>query len=321
MRQLFTESLVIALLGGALGIVIGVALTAAVPALAPADFPRLDEIRVDARFLVVAVLAAIFAGVVSGAAPALRGSRIDLAAAMQSGGARTVGTSGARMRRMLLAIEAALAVVLLIGAALLARSFAALVTVDAGYDADRVLTADVRLPADPADKNDARTSQRAVALVERLRAIPGVRAAGAGDMAPFGSLLSSFGFTLPGMTGADGQAGHGDGAARDRHAGIRRSAGDAVEGRTLVPRRGHVVGDPSDPGERGVREGVSARRTAGRRPHASRDVPALARRADHGHDRRRGRTTCCRRISMRARSRRSSWRRAVARTSVTSRSC
>ena len=205
MRQLFTESVVIALLGGALGIIVGIALTEAVPVLAPADFPRLDQVRVDARFLVVAVLAAMFAGVVSGAAPAFRGSRIDLAAAMQSGGARSVGTSGARLRRMLLATEAALAVVLLIGAALLARSFAALVTVDAGYDADRVLTADVRLPADPADTNDTRTSQRAVALVERLRAIPGVRAAGAGDMAPFGSMLSSFGFTLPGMTGADGK--------------------------------------------------------------------------------------------------------------------
>jgi putative ABC transport system permease protein len=205
MRQLFTESLVIALIGGAFGIAIGATLTAAVPALAPADFPRLDDIRVDVRFVVVAVLAAIFAGVVSGAVPALRGSRFDLAAAMQAGGARSVGTSGAGMRRMLLAVEAALAVVLLIGAALLARSFTALVTVDAGYDAERVLTADVRLPEDPADKNDARSSQRAVALVERLRAIPGVRAAGAGDMAPFGSMLSVFGFGLPGLTGANGK--------------------------------------------------------------------------------------------------------------------
>jgi putative ABC transport system permease protein len=205
MRQLFTESLVIAILGGALGILVGIALTAAVPVLAPADFPRLQEIRVDVRFLCAAVLAAIFAGVVSGAAPALRGSRIDLAGAMQSGGARAVGMSGSRMRRMLLAVEAALAVVLLIGAALLGRSFAALVAVDGGYDADRVLTASVRLPADPADAKNARNSQRAVTLVERLRAIPGVRAAGAGDMAPFGSLLSSFGFTIPGMTGADGK--------------------------------------------------------------------------------------------------------------------
>jgi putative ABC transport system permease protein len=206
MRQLFTESLVIALLGGALGIVVGIALTAAVPVLAPGDFPRLKKIRVDVRFLCAAVLAAVFAGVVSGAAPALRGSRIDLAAAMQSGGARAVGASGSRMRRMLLAVEAALAVVLLIGAALLGRSFAALVAVDGGYDADRVLTASVRFPADfPADPKNERAARRGVALVERLRAIPGIRAAGAGDMAPFGLFLSSFGSKIPGMTGDDGK--------------------------------------------------------------------------------------------------------------------
>ncbi len=175
------------------------------PALAPADFPRLDEIRVDARFLAVAVLAAIFAGVVSGAVPALRGSRFDLAAAMQSGGARTGGTSGAGMRRMLLAIEAALAVVLLIGAALLARSFAELVTVDAGYDADRVLTADVRLPRDPAtrtmrERRSApwRSSNGCARFQACARRAPATWRRSA-------ACFRSFGFTLPGLTGADGK--------------------------------------------------------------------------------------------------------------------
>ena len=97
---------------------------------------------------------------------------------------------------MLLAVEAALAVVLLVGAALLARSFAELVRVDAGYDPANVLTADVRLP--DAAGTEARRSMLAVSMVERLRSLPGVRSAGAGDMAPFGSMLSSFGFTLPG---------------------------------------------------------------------------------------------------------------------------
>ena len=203
MRQLFTESLVIALLGGVLGILVGWALTAAVPALAPTDFPRLDEIHADPRFLIIAALAAVFVGTVSGIIPAFRGSRVDLAASMQMGGARSVGTSGRRLRRFLLAIEAALAVVLLIGASLLARSFVELLGVDAGYDPAKVLTADVRLPA--AAGTDARRSQLTVAMVERLRTLPGVRAAGAGDMAPFGGMLSGFGFILPGLTGADGK--------------------------------------------------------------------------------------------------------------------
>jgi predicted permease len=202
-RQLLTESLVIAMLGGTLGILVGWVLTAAVPALAPADFPRLDEIHVDARFLIVAALAAVFVGAVSGITPAFRGSRVDLAASMQAGGPRSVGTRGGRMRRVLLAVEAALAVVLLVGAALLARSFVELVRVDAGYDPANVLTADVRLPA--AAGTDARRSQLAVSMVERLRTIPGVRAAGAGDMAPFGGMLSGYGFRLPGLMGADGK--------------------------------------------------------------------------------------------------------------------
>ncbi len=203
MRQLLTESLVIALLGGTLGIFVGWALTSAVPALAPADFPRLDNVRVDTRLLIVAAIAAVFVGTISGITPAFRGSRVDLAASMQAGGPRSVGGSGSRMRRVLVALEAALAVVLLVGAALLARSFVELLRVDAGYDPVNVLTADVRLSA-PAGA-DARTSELTVSIVERLRGMPGVRDAGAGDMAPFGSMLSAYGFGLPGLTGPDGK--------------------------------------------------------------------------------------------------------------------
>jgi predicted permease len=200
-RQLLTESLVISLFGGTLGLLVGCALTSAVPALAPVDFPRVENVRVDVGFLIVAALAAVFVGTVSSITPAFRSSRVNLAVSMQSGGPRSVGGSGGRMRRVLVALEAALAVVLLIGAGLLARSFVELLRVDAGYDPVNVLTADVRLST-PAGA-DARASELAVSIVERLRAMPGVRRAGAGDMAPFGSMLSAYGFTLPGLTGLD----------------------------------------------------------------------------------------------------------------------
>ncbi len=114
-----------------------------------------------------------------------------------------MGTPGARVRRGLLVVETALAVVLLVGATLLARSFVALVRVDTGYEPANVLTADLRLAA--GTDRPQRTRQLVVSTLERLRTIPGVRAAGAGDMAPFGRVLSSFGFTLPGMTTADGR--------------------------------------------------------------------------------------------------------------------
>ena len=203
MQQLLTESFVVAVIGGALGIFLGWALTAAVPALAPADFPRLDEIQVNVRVLSVAALVTVLVGVVSGTAPALRGARVNLAAAMQADGARSVGTADRSMRRGLLVVEAALAVVLLVGAVLLGRSFVRLMQVDAGYDPANVLTADLRMPAGAGSPQ--RTWQLANATLERVRAMPGVRAAGAGDMAPFGSVLSRVGFALPGMTTGDGR--------------------------------------------------------------------------------------------------------------------
>jgi predicted permease len=102
----------------------------------------------------------------------------------------------------LLVVEAALAVVLLVGAGLLVRSFVRLVQVDAGFDPANVVTARLYLPAAPGDDQPARdTADR---LLERLRAMPGVVAAGAGTMAPFGNSTSISGFTLPG-TGPDGQ--------------------------------------------------------------------------------------------------------------------
>lgn len=201
-RQLLTESLVIALLGGALGVLVGWALISAIPGLAPADFPRMDNVRFDARLLMIAAIATVFVGMVSGITPALRGSSVDLAASMRIGEPGSVGGSGGRIRRVLLGVEAALAVVLLVGAALLGRSFVELLRVDAGYDPVNVVTTDVRLST-PAGAN-ARTSELTVSIVERLRGMPGVQHAGAGDMAPFGSIISVFSFRLPGLTGPDG---------------------------------------------------------------------------------------------------------------------
>ena len=200
-RQLVTESMVVALIGGALGACIGIACTAAAVRLAPADFPRLDQIRIDRSFAMIAMAAAGVVAALAGLVPAIRGARVDLSGSLQSG-SRTATPAGRRLRHVLLAVEAALAVVLLIGAALLARSFAELLDVDAGYDASGVLTADVRMPA---GSTSARTSQLTDAVLERVRGLPGVRAAGAGDMAPFGSMISSFGFRLGDTTGPDGR--------------------------------------------------------------------------------------------------------------------
>jgi putative ABC transport system permease protein len=197
---LLVESLAMSLTGGLLGLALAWGLTGALPAFAPADFPRLDDVRVDGRVLVFAIFASIFAGLLSGLAPAVRGARFDLSASLHAGvwssegGFR--GAWASRMRGALLVAEAALAVMLLVGAGLLIRSFARLVQVDAGYEPANVLVARIQLPGGAPDQAQ-RSAQFADALLERIRRVPGVVAAGIGNMAPFGASSYLSGFRFP----------------------------------------------------------------------------------------------------------------------------
>jgi putative ABC transport system permease protein len=202
LRQLVIESLVVATAGGLLGVTLGWLLTSAVPTLAPDSVPRLYEIRVDGGFLVAAILASTFVGLVAGVWPAFASAKVDLLSAMQQGGTRSTGASGKQTRRLLVVAEAALAVVLLVGAALLGRSYSALMQVDAGYQVDHVLTADLIVPR---SFKPHQTAQLATSLVEHVQTAPGIRAVAVGSMAPFGGALYSSGFALPGLTTPDGK--------------------------------------------------------------------------------------------------------------------
>ena len=192
-RQMLTESAAMGLIGGALGVFIAWALTKAVPAWAPEGFPRLDDIHLDARVLGFALSLSLVAGAVAGLLPAWRASSAELSPTLRTGDSRSVG-SGERVRGLLLAFEAALSVVLLIGAALLVRSFITLAHVDPGYDARNVLTARIYLTGAASARE--RRVQLIEALMGRLRATPAVVAVGAGNMAPLGesSFVSGFSF-------------------------------------------------------------------------------------------------------------------------------
>jgi hypothetical protein len=185
--------------GFTLAAVLTLKLIALAQALAPSDFPRLDDIQMDARVMASAFLASVFAAVVSGLSPALRGGGFDLSASLQSGrGGVASGFDGPDARRLrdgLLVTEAALSVVLLIGATLLARSFVHLTRVDAGYDATNVLTARIYLPS--ASASPERTRQLLETLLARLRSMPGIVSAGGGNMMPFGESTSISGFEIP----------------------------------------------------------------------------------------------------------------------------
>ena len=204
-RQLLTESVVLSAGGGTLGLLAAAAVLRAVPALAPADLPRLDEIGVDAAVLGFTALLAVAVGLLVGAVPALQWSRLPLVRILNEGSARSAGgfrlLRANRARAGLAAAQVALALVLLVGAGLLLRSFVELVAVDPGYDPANVLTARVANPdlgslffagpvtAELLAERTAASRRFYDALHDRLTRMerrPGVEAVGLSADLPFG---------------------------------------------------------------------------------------------------------------------------------------
>lgn len=195
-RQLFTETLVLSLFGGALGIALGWLLTRAIPLFAPEDFPRLADIHVDRVAFVFAVVTSLLSGLAAGALPALRVGRDGLISALREGAGASTSAHARRLGMGLLVAEAAVAVMLLVGAALLGRSFVRLLNVDPGYDATHVLMARLYLP--PQQQAGDVEERFASAVLERVRALPGVTAAGVSNMAPFVPASAVMSITLNG---------------------------------------------------------------------------------------------------------------------------
>ena len=197
-RQVFTESAVVAVAGSAFGLLLGFWLVRLVRIVAPPTLPRLGEVAIDGPVLALWAVTTGFAVLAAGLVPALREARVDPSEALR-GADRGSGTGfrGARARRWrdgLLVVEAALAIVLIVGASLLVRSFLRLVAVDNGYSPSGVLIAAVELPE---DAGAARTDQFIAQALERLRRLPGVAAAGAGRMIPLMKQTAVMGFTVP----------------------------------------------------------------------------------------------------------------------------
>jgi putative ABC transport system permease protein len=197
-RQLFTESAVVSIAGSALGLMLAWWLVRVLPAVAPPRLPRLDGVELDGSVVMFWALTTLLAAVAAGLGPAVRGAGVDLADAVRSAD-RSSGTGfhGAHARGLrdgLLVVEAAFAVILIVGASLLARSFVRLMGVDNGYTADGVLIASVELPR---GATEARTDRFIEAALARLRARRGVSAAGAGAMIPLMIRTAMTGFTLP----------------------------------------------------------------------------------------------------------------------------
>ena len=178
-RQLLTESCVLAGLAGLAGLLLASTLVQALAALSPANLPRLDEVRMDMPVLLFALGLSLVSTVLFGLVPALHGSRLDLSSALKQGGSKATGTrASARFRSALVVAEVALSVILLVTAGLLLRSFQTLQHVDLGFTKDRVLVADTVYAVRDDVTEDLRTRSRFYAdVLDRLRAVPGVSAA------------------------------------------------------------------------------------------------------------------------------------------------
>jgi putative ABC transport system permease protein len=176
-RQLLTESLLLAGLGGAAGLALGWAGLRALVRLAPADLPRLQAIAVDGSVLAFTAGVAILTGVLFGLVPAIHTARTDPGRTLKDGGRGSTGPGGL-LRRALVVVEVALAVVLLVGAGLMLRSFARIQEVDLGLQTDGVLTARVALLGE-AYRDGAARAEFFRQFVERAEALPEVEGAAA----------------------------------------------------------------------------------------------------------------------------------------------
>ncbi len=185
-RQLLTESVLLALAGGALGAAVARVGVSALVALAPAHLPRANEIAVDARALAFTLTLALAAGVAFGLAPAFSAMRIDLHRALKEGG-RGSGHQGPRQQRLraaLVVVELAVALVLLAGAGLLIRSFARLHQARPGFEPEGAVAAALVLSPGK-QREGAAQAAFAEQATARLAALPGVTAAGAVEALPF----------------------------------------------------------------------------------------------------------------------------------------
>lgn len=201
-RQLLTESVLLALLGGALGTGLAWLGLRLLVGINPANIPRLDAIRIDGRVLGFTLLVSLLTGLVFGLVPALQASRPDLNEALKEGARGSTGSIGRRrVRSVLVVTEVALTQMLLIGAGLMIKSFYTLLQVNPGFNAESVLTMQVTLP--PVKyAEDSQIMAFYEQALKRIEALPGVQAAGAATSLPLTANSLARRFTIDGRSPA-----------------------------------------------------------------------------------------------------------------------
>jgi predicted permease len=193
-RHLLTESVLLALVGGAFGVLIAYAVLESAGALIPTQLQTLDvQAGINARVLIWSLAMALAAGIIVGVLPSLQATRTDPHESLKADGRGGAGRAGSRVRAVLVVAEIALSVVLLLGAGLLMRSFLNIHSVDAGFDPRNVLTMRLTLPRERYP--DEAAGVFFDRLVDRIGAVPGIRSVAAASQFP---PMAAFGteFTL-----------------------------------------------------------------------------------------------------------------------------
>ena len=218
-RQLLAESAVLGVLGGASGLLLAAWLVRVLRSLDGLALPGHETIGIDATVLVFTLALALLTPLVFGLLPALQSSRAELRDALAEGG-RQAAPARARVRTALVIAEVAIALVLLVGSALLVRSFVHVTSIDPGFDAAGVVTADLAVPLEKYP-DPRQAAQFYASLSEQLRALPGVIAAGAATQLPLGKFDPDGALVIEGHSDAGGTS---DG----KYDGFKYSAGYKV---------------------------------------------------------------------------------------------
>ncbi|HVE77723.1 MAG TPA: ABC transporter permease [Gemmatimonadaceae bacterium] len=198
-RQMLTESVLLAGAGAALGLLLAFWGTRALLAFSPPNIPRLDAVGVDGRVVAFTLAVAVLTALIFGLAPALQASGTDVHDTLKEGGrGASAGVRRQRVRRTLVVAEVALAMVLVVGAGLLIKSFARLMGIDAGVRKENVLTMELSLPG---AKYPQPQSRRFYAeLQRRVTALPGVVSAGLIREMPFANDIGDWGVRIVGRS-------------------------------------------------------------------------------------------------------------------------
>jgi predicted permease len=209
-RQLFTESLVIAMLGAVLGLGVAFVVLRVLMSVESTSLPLLTPVRLDLAVIAFTLLLAVVTTLFFGLAPALRPLHVDLVQSLSEGSQTgTVGHRRLRLRGALVVVEVALAVVLVIGAGLMIRTLAALGDIDLGFNPDRVLTMRVTIPG-----SKYRTIENVAhffdELQARVNALPGVEAAGVVRALPLATTVGDYFIDVEGFDESPGREAKGD---------------------------------------------------------------------------------------------------------------